>query len=446
MMTKPFTSIQSIMDWMQNGGCARGVKPGLERMEWALARLGNPERRLKVIHIGGTNGKGSTAAMVAAVLQQAGYPVGLFTSPYIMEWNERIQLDGKPIPEEDFIRWAERLRPLMDEMEQEGVGRPTEFEFWTLVAINWFARDAVPWFVVWEVGLGGRFDSTNVVHPLLSVITNVGKDHTQWLGEDIAEIAAEKAGIIKPGVPVVTGCEDEKALSVLRETAQQKNSRLYELSRDFEVQIIAQEAGRQIFHFSNLFRELPHVTIPFTGTHQVKNGAIALMTLELLRQYYATVIEDEDIYAGLMEARWPGRLERIYDNPAVLLDGAHNREGAQALARAVEEFYDYDRLFLLTAVMKDKHVDEILKPLVPLADHVVVTEAGQPRDLEAQALAKSVKSIREDIPVEAVPSPREAFQRLKEATGEKDLILVAGSLFLVSEIRKQVVGKSQESG
>src|SRR5699024_9018143 len=223
------------------------------------------------------------------------------------------------------------------------------------------AKEAVPWFVVWETGLGGRLDSTNVVYPLVSVITNVGHDHTYILGEGISDIAQEKAGIIKPGVPVVTGCQAE-ALEVVELVAKEKSSKLYRLRHEFDLEVLSQGEEGGSFQLQGPFRHLEQVSVPLRGAHQLENGAVALLIVEVLRQYYATVMDDEDILKGMAEVDWPGRLERVARQPEIILDGAHNQEGAEALASAIRDFR-YDRLHLLIGVLEDKDVDAILRPL-----------------------------------------------------------------------------------
>ncbi|MFC4078397.1 bifunctional folylpolyglutamate synthase/dihydrofolate synthase [Salinithrix halophila] len=440
-----FTIADDVFQWMREG-CSQGVRPGLDRMEWMCARLGNPERRLKIIHIAGTNGKGSTAAMTASILRQAGYPTGMFTSPYLQHWGERITMDGDPIPESEFVRWAKVVADLTEERAAAGLDRVTEFEFWTLVALLYFAREAVPWFVVWETGLGGRLDSTNVVLPLVSVITNVGHDHQAFLGESIPEIAAEKAGIIKAGVPVVSAVEDEEALLVIRQRAKEKNCRLYLLNRDFKVESFPEKGAEgEAFTFIGPYRSLEKVSIPLKGAHQVKNGAMALMICEVLRQFYATLLDKETVRQGLEKVFWPGRLETVADSPRILLDGAHNREGALALADALTS-YEYDQLHFLTGVMADKERENILAPLLPLVDTVTATQANHPRSLPAVELADTIRSLNPEIAVRIAEKPWEGLAQLREEAGGRDLILVAGTLFLVGEIRHSLRTQKWDKG
>ncbi|PTM58250.1 bifunctional folylpolyglutamate synthase/dihydrofolate synthase [Desmospora activa] len=429
-----FKTAADVLQWMETG-CSPGIHPGLSRMEWILERTGHPERRLKVIHVAGTNGKGSTAAMIASVLQRAGYPTGMFISPYLHHWSERIQMDGEPIAEASFVHWANTLVPLIDEMEEAGVGRPTPFEFWTLVAIHYFAKEAVPWFVVLETGMGGRYDSTNVVHPLVSVITTVAKDHQEFLGETIGQIAAEKAGIIKAGTPVVTAVDEVEARRVIIDTATEKQSRLYLAGQDFHGIPRGSRDSGETFDFTGPFRELKGLMTPLCGKHQVQNGATALMTLELLRQYYASVMTDTDIREGLAATNWPGRLETVSHHPRVLLDCAHNPGAATALAQALAP-YTYERLHLLVAVLEDKDATGILYPLLSLADTVTVTQVDHPRAMSGNRLGRLVEQVRPDIVPTQVPYPDQALETLQVKAGKGDLILVTGSLFLVSEVRR----------
>jgi dihydrofolate synthase/folylpolyglutamate synthase len=437
--TTPFSGANEVFAWMDRT-LARSIQPGLERMEWALERLGNPERRLKFVHIAGTNGKGSTAAMIASVLREAGYPTGLFISPYVVSWNERIQFDGQPISEESFVRWARELRPVVEEMAKTGPGAPTPFEFWTLIAILYYAKEAFPWFVVWETGLGGRLDSTNVVYPLVSVITHVGLEHREWLGDTIADIAREKAGIIKPGVPVICGEEKEEALAEIAEAARMKRSDLYLLGRDFSVEPISVDLEGQAFHFRDVYRRLENLRIPLAGEHQLRNAAVALMTLEVLRQRYATVIDPEHFEEGLAKTVWPGRFERVSESPLIVLDGAHNPDGMRALAQTVRQWQGNGKRIFVLAAMKDKDVLGMLEPLAELANLVVTTQVkGEARSLSAEELADTMRKIRPDLQVTALPVAEEALGFAREQAEDKDLLVVAGSLFLVSEVRPLLI-------
>ncbi|UWE04663.1 bifunctional folylpolyglutamate synthase/dihydrofolate synthase [Laceyella sacchari] len=439
-----FAVPSDVFDWMEQT-CAQAIQPGLERMEWVLERLGHPERRCKFIHIAGTNGKGSTAAMIASVLKEAGYSTGLFVSPYVLSWRERIQVDGNSISDEAFVHWSNQLRPLAEEIRTEGPGPLTPFEFWTLVAILYFAKDAVPWFVVWETGLGGRLDSTNVCYPLVSVITEVGLDHQAWLGESLADIAQEKAGIIKAGVPVVCGAERAEVQAVIHEAAQLKNCKVYQAGRDYRIEPAEQTAETgQAFTFSNVYRRLS-ANVSLMGEHQLKNAGTALMTLDVLRQAYATVIEDEHIQRGLAAVYWPGRLEQVSEHPRILLDGAHNVDGVHSLVNALRDHYTYDRLVLILAMMNDKRVEDMLAPLLDVADHVITTQvADQPRSMTGCELAEVARRLHPSASVSSASSVQEALALLRAELGERDLGVIAGSLYLVSEARSLLIQAEDE--
>lgn len=437
--TSIFASSEEVFKWMDHT-CKKSVKYGLERMEWVLGRLGHPERRCKFIHIAGTNGKGSTAAMISSVLIEAGYPTGMFISPYVKEWNERIQFDGEPISEASFVRWANHLRPIAEEMKHLELGAPTWFEFMTLVAICYFAYEASPWFIVWEAGLGGRLDSTNVVYPLVSVITHIGLDHKDMLGDTLSEIAKEKAGIIKPGVPVVCGSEEADALRVIAEEARQKKCNLYVLHKDYQIERVDSTSDRQTFHFANVYRRLLNLEIPLAGEHQLRNAGTALMALDILRQNYATVIEDENIEQGLKRVHCPGRMEKVSDQPLIVLDGGHNPDGIEALVSSVKQLYTYDRLILMVAVMKDKDVKEMLNPLLSVCDVVIATQVqDQPRSFSADELAREIKKIDSDMPVLTASTAEEGISLMKKQATEKDLLLITGSLYLISEVRPLLI-------
>ncbi|MBA4496141.1 bifunctional folylpolyglutamate synthase/dihydrofolate synthase [Paenactinomyces guangxiensis] len=442
--TKMFATSEEVFHWMEHR-CVRTIQPGLERMEWILNRIDHPERRCKFIHIAGTNGKGSTAAMISSVLREAGYPTGLFISPYVTNWNERIQFDGEPIAESSFVHWANFLRPLADEMAEHGPGAPSPFEFWTLIAICYFAYEASPWFIVWETGLGGRCDSTNVVYPLVSVITHIGFDHKDWLGETIAEIAREKAGIIKAGVPVVCGSENKEALAVITEQAKQKNSSLYVIHKNFQAEPKTATPNGQRFHFTNAYGTLSDLEIPLVGEHQIRNAGTALMALEVLRQHYATVLEREHIEQGLKKTSWPGRLEKVSDQPLIVLDGAHNPDGIHSLVSSVRQLYTYDHLILMVAMMRDKDITEMIQPLLPLAHQVIATQVQDlPRALPAEELAQQVRQLNPELSVQSASTAEEGLRLMKKKAGEKDLLLITGSLFLISEVRPLLIKEYSE--
>ncbi len=412
------------------------IKFGLQRMEWMLDRLNHPERRLKFIHIAGTNGKGSTAAMIASVLKAAGYDTGLFASPHLVKWNDEIQINGQPISDESFLRWLNHLMPFVKEMEEQGLDTPSYYELWTLIVICYFAYEAYPDFVVWETLLGGRLDATNVVYPIVTVITQIGMDHKELLGDTVSEIAKEKAAIIKPGVPVVRGAKNPEAQKVIIQEAETKNSPIYIINKDFHVQSQQQSSSEQKFEFSNVFRTISELAIQLMGRHRFDNAATAVMTLEVLRQYYAALIDDDQLRLGLYDTTWPGRLEKVSDYPLILLDAAHNFDGVRALTTAIQDLYTYDRLLLLTAMMRDKEVDAMLGQLLPLADEVIATQvSSQERSLLADEISQKIKQLQPNQNVQAFSDAERAVEYAKRVQKDGDLLLVTGSLYFISEIR-----------
>lgn len=324
-----FQSAQEAIDWIVGRMEKLGMKPGLQRMHLLMEKLGHPERRLKFIHVAGTNGKGSTCAYLASVLQACGYDVGTFTSPYLVRYTNRIQVNGADIEDDVLLRLVNEMKPIVDEIAATEVGSPTMFEISTALAILYFGKVAYPDYVVWETGLGGRLDSTNIVNPIVTVITNVGHDHMDILGDTLELVAAEKAGIIKAGVPVITAVEPAAIWSVIEETAKAKKATLYSLGDQFNLTEVKSELDHQSFQFNGPFRPIPNLSITLNGEHQLKNAAVAVMTLEVLRQYYATIVEDVDLQKGLEGTKWPGRLEMVSQEPRILIDGAHNPEGLQ---------------------------------------------------------------------------------------------------------------------
>jgi dihydrofolate synthase/folylpolyglutamate synthase len=427
-MPKGMQTANDVWNWLSDHTPAK-IHPGLERMEHVLEELGHPERRLKVIHIAGTNGKGSVAAMLSSVLQEAGYSVGLFTSPELTHWSDRIRLNGEGIPESELVRWTEHLRPIVEKMDEP----PTEFEFWTLIALCYFAYEATPWFTIMETGLGGRLDSTNVVYPLVSIITDIDRDHMEFLGSTIEEIAFEKAGIIKSGVPVVTNAKREEALKVLENVANLRHSKLYTLGRDFAVHPISNNKDEQSFHFTSKMLEADF-RIQLKGNHQLENAGAAAMAISILCQQYATIVEPLHLKNGLAKAVWPGRMEEVSTNPIVLLDGAHNASGVKALADTIQH-YTYEKLFVVLAMMKEKE-SEMIQPLLPLAHHIVTTEvSNQKRSRTAQELMDIVLTQNPSQSVEAITSPQEALNSVQVKAGPNDMIVVAGSLYLIAQIR-----------
>lgn len=431
------------VEWI-TGLVSFGIRPGLKRMELLMERLEHPERRLKFIHVAGTNGKGSTCAYLTRVLVQNGYDTGTFTSPYIEKYTNRIQYNGRDIPEEDLLRLSRRLKSLVEEIAATDLGSPTMFEVSTALALMYFATVSYPDYVVWETGLGGRLDSTNVVTPVLSIITNVGHDHMEILGDTLEKVALEKAGIIKAGVPVVTAVEQPEVLAVIEQAARKKSSSLYAMGRQFRFEPVSESMHRQVFDWDGPFRRYEKVAVGLNGYHQLKNASVALMALEVLRQYNALVLEDEDVYAGFQSAKWPGRLELVSESPRVLLDGAHNPEGAETLALSLKgKTYKRNKLHFMMGMLSTKNHTGYLRHILPIVDTLILTEPDIPKKLEAGALAEVVRSLLPEMGVQpeiiVEPDWKKALDRLAGMTQPEDLAVVSGTLYLISDVRTWMI-------
>ncbi|WP_339059943.1 folylpolyglutamate synthase/dihydrofolate synthase family protein [Tepidibacillus marianensis] len=424
------------LDWI-HGREKVGIKPGLSRMEWMLDHVDHPERHLKFVHVAGTNGKGSTVCFISQVLRRNGYQVGTFTSPYLIDFTNRIQVNDEDISEEELVELLNQIIPLAEELEQTELGGPSEFEVVTMLAILYFKK-LLPDIIVWETGLGGRLDSTNVVYPLVSVITSIGYDHMEYLGHELKQIAMEKAGIIKSGVPVVSGVESEEAKNVIREYAEEKRATFYQLGEHFSIlRNTIQQIGSQ-FDFKDMFLTMPELKISMIGAHQVKNAAVALMTLELLRQFYMFQIEEDSVYAGLEKTHWPGRFEMIHEHPRVVLDGAHNPEGARSLADAISLF-NYKRLILVTGILKDKAIEDFYTHLIPLANELIITEPDYPRAAKAEAVADIIRLMGGTASLIVKEDWIEAVDSAIKAADAEDMIVITGSLYMISDVRKYVL-------
>lgn len=412
-----------------HGKYGKGVKAGLENMTRLLARLGDPHKGLRCIHVAGTNGKGSTCAFIDSMLRAAGARVGLYTSPFLMRYNERMRVDGAEIPDETVARLTTRIEKEVRAMEESGEGFPTVFEIGTALMFCWFAEEKVDWAVV-EVGLGGRLDPTNVLDPAVCVVTRIGLDHMKVLGDTIEKIAAEKGGIIKKGVPVVLQRQDPRVRGVIEGICREKRAPLFDCAEVPLSDVRLDERGAR---FTAAF---PHIrrqefAICLCGRHQVDNAVTALAAVSALMEGHC--IPAAAISQGLAAARWPGRLEWM-DN--VLLDGAHNPQGAAALADYARACLSGRRILLLTGMMADKDVAHAVDAFAPLAASVLcVRPERMARAMPAQDLAALYRE-RTGAPVQALPDTRSALRAAKQSAGPGDIILVCGSLYLVGEVRR----------
>lgn len=410
-----------------------GINLGLSRMEHLLQVFGNPEKDLKVIHVAGTNGKGSTIAMTANILKQAGYRVGVYISPHLYCFTERMSINGENISPDRLAELTARVKPVLDRLPIEtNLDKATEFEVTTLLAFLYFAEEKVD-YVILEVGLGGRLDATNVVTPIVSVITNVDFDHMAQLGDTLPAIAGEKAGIIKEGSSAVTASLEPEVLQVIRSVCRQKNVPLLEVGKDIVWQKGISDLCKQTFQLKLKDKIYSELQTGLLGEHQILNAAATLGIIVSLNNRGADISE-EALRRGLMETVWPGRLEIMQREPVVIVDGAHNEAGAKTLRKALEEVFSYERLILLLGIFADKAVSDVVEQLAPLADSVIVSKSTNPRAMSPEELAEIVKKKNNRVIIK-----QDIFSGIKEAfalAGKKDLICIAGSLSTMSEARK----------
>ena len=422
-----------------------GIKLGLTNISALLKHLGNPHAGLRAVHIAGSNGKGSTAAFLASVLHQAGYRVGLYTSPHLVDFGERIQINGVPISAEEVIQLTRQIREVAEKMKEDGELWPeakrenlprnfdpkestiTFFEFITAMAFLHFLEKEVE-IAVLETGMGGRLDATNVINPVLSLITSISLEHQQYLGNTLLEIAGEKAGIIKARRPLLTSARQPEVLALLQRRCGELHSPFYAWQKDFG----AKKLAPQLIDFQGRSHRWSELCLGLAGDHQMINASLALAGVEVLMES-GFPIEETHLRRGLAGVKWSGRLELIGEHPRVLLDGAHNPEGTQVLRKALEEGFPRRRLILVLGIMGDKEIPRMMADLVPIADLLVLTRAQLDRAASLETLRAQASSFRK--PTLETARVDEALARALTEAGDQDLILVAGSLYVVGEAR-----------
>lgn len=419
-----------------------GSRLGLERMEILMRYLGNPEDDLKIIHVAGTNGKGSVCRYLSSSLRACGYRVGMYTSPYLEHFTERIEWEEQPIAENDLIRCGEMVFSQVEKMVAEGLDSPTEFEVVTAIALVYFKEKGSD-FVVLEVGLGGTGDSTNVIKsPLACAITSISFDHMQYLGNTLEAIAREKAGIMKEGVPMVCCVKDSEPLEAIREEARRKNAPLYEAALD-TIRDVQTSIDGSVFDAEVMGRRSGIVSISMPGRHQIENALCALNVLEVLQQTYHVALPEAAVLSGMKRAVQHGRLEILERNPFVLIDGAHNRAGVEMLERTVREHFQGKKILLIIGILADKEVDEMVRWFVKLGADIAAAEPDNPRKLPARQLCEAVK--RHGVSCMVAGNPEEAVTFAKKRKVEYDVVIFAGSLYLIGKIRELWnYGKYQE--
>jgi dihydrofolate synthase/folylpolyglutamate synthase len=410
-----------------------GSRLGLENISVLLELMGNPHRDLKVIHVAGTNGKGSTCSFIATVLAEQGYKVGLYTSPYLEEFSERISINGQNISNEKLAEIGTLVKSKVNQMISKGMEHPTEFEIITAIGFEYFRREQVD-FLILEVGLGGRADATNVVKkPLVSVITPIAFDHMDCLGNSIAKIAYEKAGIIKSGSCVVSYPQESEAMEVIETVCKQQNAKLIKAPID-SIRIVKQNDTGQRFHtlYGDLL--LRDIQIRMIGDHQIQNAVVAMTALYVLNKEYNVSVDTETLYRGLEKTLWPGRLEIIHQNPTVLIDGAHNPHGVKALSKVIQQLFPDRRIILGIGILKDKDVEGMLDFIVPFAEKLVLTKPNSPRALSVSGLESLIEKHKKPYIVKEKIS--DAVQTALSLANPDTLIIFAGSLYMIGEVRK----------
>lgn len=419
-----------------------GIHFGLDRIHALADAFGNPQDSLRVIHVAGTNGKGSTATFIASILSEAGYRVGLYTSPYVYDLRERIQIDRKPIPEEDFARIVSMIRPFAEDIEAGGLGSVTEFEAKTMAAYLYFADEKVD-FAVMEVGMGGRLDATNIVKPLVGVITSIGLDHTDRLGSTLEKIAGEKAGIVKTGATMITAVTEPGPWRVICDRCREQGATLWQVveasdrpksgcSADMRVSYKEQDGTLAVITPESSYK---HLRLGLRGPFQKMNGAMAVAAAIALKKYGFNIHRDA-IAAGLAKAYIPGRLEVIHQKPTVVIDGAHNAHAASALALAVRREYAYDKLHLVIGMTEGHSIDAFVKILGPMAQTLIATKSTWDKAVCAESVAEAAKKY---VPsVEVVARVPDAVRRAMELSGPDDLVLVTGSFYTIGEVARDL--------
>ena len=400
-----------------------GIKLGLSTIKQILSGLGNPQNTYACVHVAGTNGKGSVASSLASILNQAGYKTGLYTSPHLVDFNERIQVNNRPISNKSVVASYNTINRV-----HFGEREPTFFEFATVMAFFEFARQKVDWAII-ETGMGGRLDATNIIRPRVSIITNISLEHRDYLGNTLEQISGEKAGIIKKRTPVITGIRQKKALAEVEKIAAEKSAPLLRLGKEFKVR----RSPSGTFSYRGVEAVWKNLKTGLLGNHQVDNAALVLAACEILQKRGVNLSPD-NIQAGLLKNRWPGRLEIVSDEPRIILDGAHNFIAARNLSRFLSANFAEGNITMVIGILDDKPYNAMLKCLLPAANRVILTRAKINRALEPEKLEALAKKM---VPqVTTISDVTQALKYAIETASPKDIICVAGSLYVVGEAKE----------
>lgn len=411
------------------------IKLGLDNVSHLLNLMGNPQEKLAYIHVAGTNGKGSTSSYLNQMLMAAGYKVGLYTSPFLETFNERTRINNDNIPDVDLADITTFVKKCIDKMVADGLNHPTEFEIVTAIAFEYYCREKVD-VVVLEVGMGGRLDSTNVIqNPLVSIITPVDLDHVEYLGDTIGKIAAEKAGIVKPGCSVVVHPQEPEAMKVIEDICR-KNGSQFTLAPTDQIQILNVSDQGTDFELAG---EAYHIRM--LGEHQTRNATVALTAIKILNQEGVLKVSKEAVMKGLAEANWPGRMEIMHRKPLVLIDGAHNLHGAKGLSQAVRTLFKDREIIAVVGILGDKDVSGILEEMMPLCKTVICTEPDNPRKMSAENLERQVKAFEGNTGVTGPkntlvePDIKKAFEKALELATPDSVVILFGSLYMIGNAR-----------
>ena len=435
-------TIDEAIEWIHSR-LPFGTRPGLERVEALLARVDHPEKKVITIHIAGTNGKGSTVTYLRCMLEELGLTVGTFTSPYIEEFNERIAINGRGIPERQLISYVEKYQSLVSELDKtKNTAGITEFETLTAMAFEYFYEKKVDVAII-EVGLGGLLDSTNVAHPLLTAITTIGEDHTEILGETIEKISFQKAGIIKKSIPVVTGNITDEALLVIGEKADEMGSNIYRYGKEYTIEYLhPDKVWGEVFNFYGEKGKISNIKIPLLGIHQTENAAVAIQLFYLYGQLNKLNINERDIYNGLKKAQWPARMELLSSEPLIVLDGAHNDHAINRLVENIKKEFPNREINILFSTLATKNIDQMLTKLKKIPKvHLYLTTFNYPRAIE---LSKMMHY--EDEHTAIVSLWQFGLAEILEKMSDDDLLLITGSLYFVSQVRDLLlnIGENNE--
>ncbi len=414
-----------------------GSKYGLERTEKILEFLGNPHKHIKTIHVAGTNGKGSTTAMLTSILMDAGYNVGSYISPYIEEFEERIQINRNNIPKEELAEVVTEVSKAVSKVVDLGYINPTEFEIITCAGFLYFHKKNIDYAVI-EVGLGGRLDSTNVITPILSIISSISLDHTQILGDTLDKIAYEKAGIIKENVPVILFPQEKVAEDVIEKTCKEKNSKLIKVPRDISEYVAVtsntlegKEIKTQQINLKNEY--IDSYELSLLGKHQILNSTVVVYAARELMNLGVKISKD-NIINGLKSVQWPGRLEIMKNNPLVVIDGAHNIDGIKKLTESIDLYFKYNKLILILGILADKQVEDMIETIAPKAERIISVTPHSDRAELAEDLKIEIEKL--GVRCEAIDSYEEAYKKALSYCNDDDLLLISGSLYMIGDMRK----------